>query len=1170
MDIIDKIDITSPVDNEDVVEAVGRRYDYNGDLAKFKAFRVAKHIWVVPDRYYGENLDIEDDEKINGGIYDKDFLAKNQEKQEFMDGVIILLKRINDTLEGKRLLSIITSAVPFPKEENGVYKQNNFIRSYSTLKNYTSNIIIFGPGANLVENKVITFNNDDAENGIGTISEICFQPLLTYKFGDYYQDPALDLLECLIKSLYSLYGIKVSEEITLPYRLTNDSNKIEYSQVNMEDLLVSGGDDLNAAGQRPYWVWNNYFIKAKANFDKYKEIYETQMKLDFNLEINLSNHLEQKFNINIYELWSLSITNFARTFSLKSPRSFYKALKYYYRKKYYKIYYDEVFGTNYNIHGFIDGQVNASLKETNLNIINKPQQIINLIDNNNTLLIKSYIYDDGLKKIDYNFYSNYEIPYAYGNSFEIPNIMGILLPSVNYELIDKIPGITEIKPYTKNSTPLPDPIKIPNPKELNVGIPLPIHYLDSQIYKGDEYKDFILSSDFLKVVSSKDKSLVYSFLPNIVSYLEGYDKTKISTDKKYYLWIREVLNNYSIDITRTENINGIFGINEIVPWVGRALNILNTENTFENELRRSGLKALLSKDLEVILPKTKIDPIPGDNLPLTIEEIDEKLSDIYIKNKFFLIKNYYIFIQQWWICCYNQFLDLSYMCREAITNQQSLIEKVILNQLSYLAGETGIDIETFYIVNLTTRKTIEDLREISQKSMNNVCNFLERSSVSIFHTDIYDKFIDHMKYIVDDTNTKIINYINSNPNITQEEKNYLTNKYRLTEEDFDFFNFDNLISLFNSRIQLTIKNEKPEYNLLLSINQNDNNENITDTSGNNVKISYSDNINIVDGRSEQAIYLDNYSQYVDFKSENFKNGVTENFTISFWMRTVEKVNTNSTLLTSKPKKNSAGWQLDLGFNGLIWNMKDHNENEVNIYLPDFLDISWHYIVVSINRLTNRARVYIDGELSMNENIEAIYNLYSDEGTIKLQASGSKVRIESFSILNREIERDEVANSYVNYLDDSNLRNIYGERLEYNKEYGISNYVYPRNLLYKVQDIYLAIERKNSSSNSFKLILININEDKKFVQKKDIIIIKDATQNKYLGVSAEDNKIKLLDKSNALELIVDNHLLNPNYTTFSTEKEEYLRLSNRDGIYNWMIKDVASLNDIYSWTLSVNY
>ncbi|QEZ70856.1 peptidase M27 (plasmid) [Paraclostridium bifermentans] len=1166
MDIIDNVDITLPENGEDIVIVGGRRYDYNGDLAKFKAFKVAKHIWVVPGRYYGEKLDIQDGEKINGGIYDKDFLSQNQEKQEFMDGVILLLKRINNTLEGKRLLSLITSAVPFPNEDDGIYKQNNFILSDKTFKAYTSNIIIFGPGANLVENKVIAFNSGDAENGLGTISEICFQPLLTYKFGDYFQDPALDLLKCLIKSLYYLYGIKVPEDFTLPYRLTNNPDKTEYSQVNMEDLLISGGDDLNAAGQRPYWLWNNYFIDAKDKFDKYKEIYENQMKLDPNLEINLSNHLEQKFNINISELWSLNISNFARTFNLKSPRSFYKALKYYYRKKYYKIHYNEIFGTNYNIYGFIDGQVNASLKETDLNIINKPQQIINLIDNNNILLIKSYIYDDELNKIDYNFYNNYEIPYNYGNSFKIPNITGILLPSVNYELIDKIPKIAEIKPYIKDSTPLPDSEKTPIPKELNVGIPLPIHYLDSQIYKGDEDKDFILSPDFLKVVSTKDKSLVYSFLPNIVSYFDGYDKTKISTDKKYYLWIREVLNNYSIDITRTENIIGIFGVDEIVPWMGRALNILNTENTFETELRKNGLKALLSKDLNVIFPKTKVDPIPTDNPPLTIEKIDEKLSDIYIKNKFFLIKNYYITIQQWWICCYSQFLNLSYMCREAIINQQNLIEKIILNQLSYLARETSINIETLYILSVTTEKTIEDLREISQKSMNNICNFFERASVSIFHTDIYNKFIDHMKYIVDDANTKIINYINSNSNITQEEKNYLINKYMLTEEDFNFFNFDKLINLFNSKIQLTIKNEKPEYNLLLSINQNESNENITDISGNNVKISYSNNINILDGRNEQAIYLDNDSQYVDFKSKNFENGVTNNFTISFWMRTLEKVDTNSTLLTSKLNENSAGWQLDLRRNGLVWSMKDHNKNEINIYLNDFLDISWHYIVVSVNRLTNILTVYIDGELSVNRNIEEIYNLYSDVGTIKLQASGSKVRIESFSILNRDIQRDEVSNRYINYIDNVNLRNIYGERLEYNKEYEVSNYVYPRNLLYKVNDIYLAIERGSNSSNRFKLILININEDKKFVQQKDIVIIKDVTQNKYLGISEDSNKIKLVDRNNALELILDNHLLNPNYTTFSTKQEEYLRLSNIDGIYNWVIKDVSRLNDIYSWTL----
>ncbi|MCS4456069.1 hypothetical protein JTT00_18845 [Clostridium botulinum] len=98
---------------------------------------------------------------------------------------------------------------------------------------------------------------------MGTMTEIWFQPFLTYKYDEFYIDPAIELIKCLIKSLYFLYGIKPSDDLVIPYRLRSELENIEYSQLNIVDLLVSGGIDPKFINTDPYWFTDNYFSNAK-------------------------------------------------------------------------------------------------------------------------------------------------------------------------------------------------------------------------------------------------------------------------------------------------------------------------------------------------------------------------------------------------------------------------------------------------------------------------------------------------------------------------------------------------------------------------------------------------------------------------------------------------------------------------------------------------------------------------------------------------------------------------------------------------------------------------------------------------------------------------------------------------------------------------------------------
>ncbi|MCQ2020789.1 tetanus/botulinum neurotoxin, partial [Clostridium butyricum] len=265
MKINGNLNIDSPVDNKNVAIVRSRKSD-----VFFKAFQVAPNIWIVPERYYGESLKINEDQKFDGGIYDSNFLSTNNEKDDFLQATIKLLQRINNNVVGAKLLSLISTAIPFPYENNTEdYRQTNYLSSKNNEHYYTANLVIFGPGSNIIKNNVIYYKKEYAESGMGTMLEIWFQPFLTHKYDEFYVDPALELIKCLIKSLYYLYGIKPNDNLNIPYRLRNEFNSLEYSELDMIDFLISGGIDYKLLNTNPYWFIDKYFIDTSKNFEKY-------------------------------------------------------------------------------------------------------------------------------------------------------------------------------------------------------------------------------------------------------------------------------------------------------------------------------------------------------------------------------------------------------------------------------------------------------------------------------------------------------------------------------------------------------------------------------------------------------------------------------------------------------------------------------------------------------------------------------------------------------------------------------------------------------------------------------------------------------------------------------------------------------------------------------------
>ncbi|NFI13710.1 peptidase M27 [Clostridium botulinum] len=1160
MKINGNLNIDSPVDNKNVAIVRSRKSD-----VFFKAFQVAPNIWIVPERYYGESLKINEDQKFDGGIYDSNFLSTNNEKDDFLQATIKLLQRINNNVVGAKLLSLISTAIPFPYENNTEdYRQTNYLSSKNNEHYYTANLVIFGPGSNIIKNNVIYYKKEYAESGMGTMLEIWFQPFLTHKYDEFYVDPALELIKCLIKSLYYLYGIKPNDNLNIPYRLRNEFNSLEYSELDMIDFLISGGIDYKLLNTNPYWFIDKYFIDTSKNFEKYKNDYEIKIKNNNYIANSIKLYLEQKFKINVKDIWELNLSYFSKEFQIMMPERYNNALNHYYRKEYYVIDYFK----NYNINGFKNGQIKTKLplSKYNKEIINKPELIVNLINQNNTVLMKSNIYGDGLKGTVDNFYSNYIIPYNLNYEHSINYSY---LDNVNIEEIEKIPPINDedIYPYRKNADTFIPVYNITKAKEINTTTPLPVNYLQAQMIDSN---DINLSSDFLKVISSKG-SLVYSFLNNTMDYLEfiKYDKP-IDTDKKYYKWLKAIFRNYSLDITETQEISNQFGDTKIIPWIGRALNILNTNNSFVEEFKNLGPISLINKKENITIPKIKIDEIPSSMLNFSFKDLSENLFNIYCKNNFYLKKIYYNFLDQWWTQYYSQYFDLICMASKSVLAQEKLIKKLIQKQLRYLMENSNISSTNLILINLTTTNTLRDISNQSQIAINNIDKFFINAAMCVFENNIYPKFTSFMEQCIKNINKSTKEFILKCTNINETEKSHLIMQNSFSNLDFDFLDIQNMKNLFNSYTELLIKEQTSPYELSLYAFQEQDNNVIGDTSGKNTLVEYPKDIGLVYGINNNAIHLTGANQNIKFTNDYFENGLTNNFSIYFWLRNLKQNTIKSKLIGSK--EDNCGWEIYFENDGLVFNIIDSNGNEKNIYLSNISNNSWHYIVISINRLKDQLLIFIDNILVANEDIKEILNIYSSD-IISLLSDNNNVYIEGLSVLNKTINSNEILTDYFSDLNNSYIRNFDEEILQYNRTYELFNYVFPEIAINKIEqnnNIYLSIINENNLNfKPLKFKLLNTNPNKQYVQKWDEVIfsVLDGTE-KYLDISTTNNRIQLVDnKNNAQIFIINNDIFISNCLTLTYNNVNvYLSIKNQD--YNWVICDLN--HDIpkksYLWIL----
>ncbi len=212
------------------------------------------------------------------------------------------------------------------------------------------------------------------------------------------------------------------------------------------------------------------------------------------------------------------------------------------------------------------------------------------------------------------------------------------------------------------------------------------------------------------------------------------------------------------------------------------------------------------------MPIIEIYGIPNDMLGLPLNDLNEKLFNIYLKNILYFKKVYFNFLDQWWTEYYSQYFDLICMAKQSILAQEKLIKQIIQNKLQDLF-KADISMDKLNLMNLATEKTFIDLSNESQIAINNINDFLNKSAICVFDTNIYPKFISFMEQCINSVNSNVTAFIQKCTNITEDEKLQLIKLNTFMNIDFEFFDIQSIKDLITSETDLIKEEKESDYNL---------------------------------------------------------------------------------------------------------------------------------------------------------------------------------------------------------------------------------------------------------------------------------------------------------------------------------------------------------------------
>lgn len=779
--INDSYKINADYDHENIIKFVSPRNvttDGSLDLTStyYKGFQIAKNIWVVPHRYVGNG----EDEKENGGVYDSTYLRAPDEQQKFLDDMILLFKRINSTEFGRSFLSLLTAAVPFPKEEidgktqEKRYNGTNYLLDIDTDKFLGMNIIIYGPclGSSLMDFKAMALNKENASNGIGTTVEICFTPQLTFQYEGMIQDPALSLWQQLIYAMHMLYGIKIPEEQTVPYEaIYTGTFPVSYSKIACEKLLVAGGQDYKYASKLRQWPYD-YFQKTKGIITTTKiplieEVIKKQVHPNGSIPEEFYKCLQKKYNIDPQVIWNITMDKCASNLGIVSPPQSVFQNDF----SFNSLYFEVEFPPEYITQGIQFEKTDQFCKKTTRPIFKEPIEISDFLYQDKNGEQKKYsvnLYNLNYSDVSVDCYKEMEIDATINNNDNEISVMENLIDeidSIDYYGNDFIDSIDQINSIIFD---IPSDVSVSKIEKKNLNkfetknnqekMPLFEHYLKTQreiieSIDSSNRKKITLTNSFIEAIENRDQQFAYSPFVNFskdINPPNEQQKSESTFELEFYSWIKQIAKSFKKDVELIQLTNEIMGVPFIISWLNPDLKNLN--DNLEKQSTTDSLLNLINTLLPNNISKFVIPAVNGLELESLIKILkdipNDQIIDIILKIRESQWKQIYgVMTHQWWTTYDLQFRKVIYQMRESLYYQM----QIALNNCYYYLNTNKTLLENDIQNQNKINKAIESLKErmsqSAQKALENVTQFLLNCSISFLKNKILPNVLEKLKNI---------------------------------------------------------------------------------------------------------------------------------------------------------------------------------------------------------------------------------------------------------------------------------------------------------------------------------------------------------------------------------------------------------------------------------------
>lgn len=1120
------------------------------DTKKYKLFQIIDNIWICPERYLRDVKDInglEDD-------FNKKFLSTPEEKNEFLDNITTVFKRINSCDAGKKFLKKLSAAIPFPVEKHGIYEHQWYLNNNKNgleNKKKVCNLIIFGPGTDLTENRFVKLPTENGSNGKGTIGYIAFNPKYIKAVDNIIMDPAVTMFHELLHGMYALYGMSINESGFID----NDGfvNKIirwinEDIKVNLEEYLVFGGADTEKfkSGNKKYSkLKEKYISDYKKIHDEVSRLQESTFKdrgvlKTLQIKYPKDNSDITKYVEDILNLSEVSFITAQNGLRGATTRKHYVSSK--------EDTYEIKLSTDYySIEtGFLKGQDPRKYKKiqlkkpvnmTKIQIKNSPSTKANVAVSKEKLtsIIPSKYFQD------MSFVEEVGDIHSLNSQKQLSSNGELLANSTHLD--DSI--IPKIQIFNNSDsenvvTPIENNLPPTEAKIIETAQPTTWHYLNAQ----DIPQNINPQETRIQLVDSFEESLkgpekVYGYFPKVRQTLNNDFTNHTASMVGFSSWLETVVQDFSTNAEQKDTTDKIVDVTAIVPWVGQALNIGNDvrHGDFRSALIDTGVVILFEVAPELALPAMIAIKIKSDLHNLEIHQIHDKVMH-FIALRFKQWEDIYnLTVYQWWENYYLQLHQKLQQVRQSLASQIQATRAII----DYQYHQSKSNFKEYEKEHLENRinSTEEKLHQSAQKALKNVAYFFRSCAIKYFNEQLLPKAKERLREVDKQTLQTALKFLDDNKDKLKDAElsqfqNTLKSNFSY-EPEFQFNKFptvqqlmEELLFSIEQHSVLNLKVQKvPTTN---SSDETKDKEKIMDVSGSVADEDITTKgVSFVPGRSEQAIELksSNSSQIMIKNNKNFQFGNHEDFTISFWLR-VAKPKTSGSMFTSvydlisnySDQSSKKGWQIRLTHEESKWHLTfDLMGGTQLISEPIEIvpDNRWHHFTFTLHRI-DKLTTYLDAKLQNSRDISTIGDLNNtDPLVIKLTSpfSGNSIKIEDLNIFSKCLSTQDVIDLYKKYFADPFVRDCWGEKVQYGKEYYLQNKQFPGGGLTYKEDFWssLPIEKIHRWSLGYwtKLLKIEIKENhvinRLYTGEKIIIASTNDTNNK--DVTYEDAvKLKL--------------------------------------------------------------